>query len=160
MGGKHAKRYAARDSPKNVGSFATAGTFGQESLPTEEITMEKSDHPNQSDGMSQLQQKQSDRVAVVSSQHGVMLPGSQSGILTLVQEDMNARDMSTVPAHSMPRGKALRCAVFNNTSSNLLGLINFNRDYKNSCVVSYGLCAVIWIKRRNTVSIWRENENV
>ena len=129
-------------------------------MPTEEITMEKSDLPNQSDGMSQLQRKQSDRVAVVSSQHGVILPGSQSGILTLVQEDMNARDMSTVPAHSMPRGKALRCAVFNNTSSNLLGLINFNRDYKNSCVVSYGLCAVTWIKRRNTVSILRENENV
>lgn len=110
----------------------------------EEITTEKSDHPNQSDGMSQLQ---SDRVAVVNSQHGVMLAGSQSGMLTLVQENMNERDRSTVPAHSMSRGKALHCAVFNNTSSNLLGLINFNRDYKNSCVVSYGLCAVTWIKR-------------
>ena len=131
VGEKHAKRYAANDSCDS--SYAAVGTFGQEGLPTEETTIEKSDRPKV-EGQSQLRQKLPDSVAGVSSQHGVLLSGSQSNKLTSVQESMNAREMSAVPAHSMRMGKALPCAVFNNTSSNLLGLVNFNRDYQNSCV--------------------------
>lgn len=120
--------------------------------------MEKSDRPNQIEAMSQLGQKLSDRVAGVSSQLGAMLPGSQSNKLTSIQESMNAREMSAVPAHSMQLGKALHCEVFNSTSSNLLGLINFNKDFKNSCVVSYVLCAITWIKRQSKYGILHEKE--
>lgn len=119
--------------------------------------MEKSDRPNPVEGMSQLGQKLSDRVAGVSSQLGAMLPGSQSNKLTSIQESINARDMSAVPAHSMRMGKA----VFNNASSNLLGLMNFNRDYKNSCVARchmvYALSHGLNVSR-STVGILRETE--
>lgn len=119
--------------------------------------MEKSDRPNPIEGMSQLGQKLSDRVAGVSSQLGAMLPGSQSNKLTSIQESINARDMKAVPAHSMRMGKA----VFNNASSNLLGLMNFNRDYKNSCVARchmvYALSHGLNVSR-TTVSILRETE--
>lgn len=119
--------------------------------------MEKSDRPNPIEGMSQLGQKLSDRVAGVSSQLGAMLPGSQSNKLTSIQESMNARDMKAVPAHSMRMGKA----VCNNASSNLLGLMNFNRDYKNSCVARchmvYALSHGLNVSR-TTVSISRETE--
>lgn len=101
--------------------------------------MEKSDRPNPIEGMSQLGQKLSDRVAGVSSQLGAMLPGSQSNKLTSIQESMNARDMSAVPAHSMRMGKA----VFNNASSNLLGLMNFNSRITRICVWP----GVIWFMR-------------
>lgn len=111
--------------------------------------MEKSDRSNPIEGLSQLGQKLSDRVAGVSTQLGAILPGSQSNKLTSIQESMNARDMSAVPAHSMQLGKASHCVVFNNASSNLLGLINFNNDFKNSCVVSCVLCAITWIKRQS-----------
>ncbi|XP_073227617.1 uncharacterized protein [Porites lutea] len=99
---KHAKRYAASDSRDS--SYATAGTFGQEGLPREEITVKKSDQPNPIEGLSQLRQKLPDRVAGVSSQPGIMLPGSQSNKLTSVQDSMNTRDTSAVPGHSMQMG--------------------------------------------------------
>lgn len=154
VGEKHAKRYAASDSRDS--SYAAPGTFGQEGLPTEETTVEKSDRPKV-EGQSQLQQKLPDSVAGVSSQHGVLLQGSQSNKLTSVQESMNAREMSAVPAHSMRMGKA----VFNNTGSNLLGLMNFNRDFKNSCVARchmvYALSHGLNVSR-STVSILREKE--
>lgn len=154
VGEKHAKRYAASDSRDS--SYAAPGTFGQEGLPTEETTVEKSDRPKV-EGQSQLRQKLSDSIAGVSSQHGVLLQGSQSNKLTSVQESMNAREMSAVPAHSMRMGKA----VFNNTGSNLLGLMNFNRDYKNSCVARchmvYALSHGLNVSR-STVSILREKE--
>lgn len=106
---KHAKLLAASDSPKNVAGYAIVGTFHQEGLPRKsETTMEKSDHPNQIDGQSQLRQKLSDRVSGVSSQHGVMLPVSHSG--RSVQGDMNAREIGAAIApmssHSMSVGKA------------------------------------------------------
>lgn len=114
-GEKHAKRCAASDSRDS--SYATAGTFGQEGLPREETTVKKSDHPNPIEGLSQLRQKLPDRVAGVSSQPGIILPGSQSNKLTPVQDSMNARDISAVPAHSMQMGKTLHYTVFNCTIS-------------------------------------------
>ena len=75
--------------------------------------MKKSDHPNPIEGLSQLWQKLPDSVAGVSSQPGIMLPGSQSNKLTSVQDNMNTRDMSALPAHSMQMGNAFisQCSI-------------------------------------------------
>ena len=151
---KHAKLLAAGDSPKDVASYAIVGTFHQEGLPRKsETTMEKSDHPNQIDGQSQLQQKLSDRVAGVSSQHGVMLSVSHSG--RSMQGDMNAREIGAAVApmssHSMPVGKAyitqnLIVQYVSNHSAVMCG-----PDNSNLCVT---LCKGIqdsfgfWIPRR------------
>ena len=79
--------------------------------------MKKSDQPNPIEGLSQLRQKLPDRVAGVSSQPGIMLPGSQSNKLTSVQDSMNTRDTSAVPGHSMQMGKTLHCTVLNSAIS-------------------------------------------
>ena len=133
---KHAKLLAASDSPKNIAGYALVGTFHQEGLPRKsETTMEKSDHPNQIDGQSQLRQKLSDRVAGVSSQHGVTLPVSHSG--RSVQGDMNAREIGAAVApmssHSMPVGKALHHTEFNSTVSNHSAVM-CGPDNSNLCV--------------------------